>query len=70
MLEEEPPDPNNPLLRIPNVALSPHMASVSDVSAVERRRLLGRQVADALQGRVPRGVVNPLAIAGWRYAAT
>ncbi len=70
VLEEEPPDPNNPLLRMPNVALSPHMASVSDVSAVERRRLLGRQVADALQGRVPRGVVNALAIAGWRYAAT
>ena len=66
VLEQEPPDPANPLLHMPNVALSPHMASVSDVSTLARRRLLGRQVADALQGKVPVGVVNPAVLDRWR----
>jgi len=66
VLEQEPPDPSNPLLKMPNVVLSPHVASISDVSDVERRRLLGRQIADALQGRVPKGVVNPEVLPRWR----
>lgn len=70
VLEQEPPDPENPLLKMPNVALSPHIASVSDVSYVERRRLLGQQIADVLQGRVPKGVVNPVVLPRWRIAAT
>lgn len=70
VLEEEPPNPENPLLHLPNVVVTPHMASVSEVSEVERRRLLGRQIVDALAGRVPHGVVNPEAIPRWAYAAT
>jgi D-3-phosphoglycerate dehydrogenase len=66
VLEQEPPDPANPLLHMENVVVSPHMASVSDVSEAERRRLIATQVVDALNGRVPRGVVNPKAIATWR----
>jgi D-3-phosphoglycerate dehydrogenase / 2-oxoglutarate reductase len=66
VLEQEPPAPDNPLLSMPNVTLSPHMASVSDVSAVERRRLIGRQIAAALQGEVPVGVVNPAAVPAWK----
>ena len=69
VFEQEPPDPNNPLLGLANVTLSPHMASASDVGAVERRRLMGRQIADALQGKIPKGVVNPKVIASWRFAA-
>jgi phosphoglycerate dehydrogenase-like enzyme len=68
VFEQEPPDPANPLLHMPNVAVSPHMASVSDVSAVERRRMIGRQAADALAGQVPKGVVNPQVLAAWRTA--
>jgi D-3-phosphoglycerate dehydrogenase len=66
VLEQEPPDPANPLLKMRNVAISPHMASVSDVSTVERRRLLGRQISEALQGKVPKGVVNPAVLEKWR----
>jgi hypothetical protein len=69
VLEQEPPDPANPLLRMPNVILSPHMASVSDVSAVARRRLLGRQIAATLRGEVPTGVVNPAVLPRWRGQA-
>ncbi len=68
VLEQEPPDPANPLLKLPNVVVTPHMASVSDVSEVERRRLIARQIVDALQGKVPHGVVNPRAIPRWRGA--
>lgn len=67
VLEQEPPELDNPLLRMPNVVVTPHMASVSDVSEIERRRLLARQILDALDGNVPHGVVNPAAIARWPY---
>ncbi|MGH2461636.1 MAG: C-terminal binding protein [Chloroflexota bacterium] len=70
VLEQEPPDPANPLLTMPNVALSPHVASVSDVSYVERRRLLGQQIAAVLRGQIPKGVVNPAVLPGWRFRET
>lgn len=70
VLEAEPPDPANPLLTMSHVVLTPHMASVSDVSNVERRRFMGRQIADALQGRTPKGVVNPAVLERWRGAQT
>jgi len=66
VLEQEPPDPANPLLSMPNVVVTPHMASVSDVSQHERRRLLAQQIADALQGKVPHGAVNPQVLDHWR----
>src|SRR5205823_4983408 len=69
VLEQEPPNPANPLLHMPNVAISPHMASVSDVSSVARRQLLGRQIAETLRGKVPVGVVNPEVIPRWRGAS-
>ena len=65
VLEQEPPDPQNPLLHRPNVAVSPHMASVSDVSEVDRRRLIANQIAAVLQGTIPHGVVNPKALPDW-----
>ncbi|MBI2941770.1 MAG: C-terminal binding protein [Chloroflexi bacterium] len=58
VLEQEPPDPGNPLLHMANMVITPHMASVSDVSDVERRRRAGENVARVLQGRQPRNVVN------------
>jgi D-3-phosphoglycerate dehydrogenase len=69
VLEQEPPEPDNPLLHLPNVVVTPHMASVSDVSEVQRRRLLAHQILDALSGKVPHGVVNPAAIERWPYRA-
>jgi hypothetical protein len=38
--------------------LTPHTASVSDRSNVERRRRVGQEIAAVLQGRMPRNVVN------------
>jgi D-3-phosphoglycerate dehydrogenase len=59
VLEDEPPDPSNPLLAMANVVVTPHMASYSNEANVERRRRVGQEIAAALSGRRPRNVVNP-----------
>lgn len=58
VMEIEPTKPDNPLHTMDNVVLTPHTASVSDWSDVERRRRVGQEVAAVLQGRMPRNVVN------------
>jgi D-3-phosphoglycerate dehydrogenase len=58
VMEIEPTLPDNPLHAMENVVLTPHTASVSDVSDVERRRRVGQEIAAVLQGRMPRSVVN------------
>jgi D-3-phosphoglycerate dehydrogenase len=58
VMELEPTSPDNPLHKMDNVVLTPHTASVSDVSDVERRRRVGQEIAAVLQGRMPRSVVN------------
>jgi D-3-phosphoglycerate dehydrogenase len=58
VMEIEPTLPDNPLHKMENVVLTPHSASVSDVSDVERRRRVGQEIAAVLQGRMPRSVVN------------
>ncbi len=59
VLEEEPPDPNNPLLEMSNVVITPHMASFSNEATVARRRRVGQEIAAVLSGKRPRNVVNP-----------
>ena len=58
VLEDEPPDPNNPLLTMDNVIVTPHTAFYSDEAFVESRRRVGQEVAAILSGRRPRNCVN------------
>ena len=58
VLEDEPPDPNNPLLKMENVIVTPHTAFYSDEAFVESRRRVGQEVATILSGRRPRNCVN------------
>jgi len=59
VLETEPPAADNPLLRMDNVLLTPHVASATARMMPETRRRLGREIALVLSGRWPRSCVNP-----------
>lgn len=65
VLEQEPPAADNPLFKMPNVLLTPHIASASDASWVARWQLLGKQITDVLSGRLPHNVVNKSVVEGW-----
>jgi D-3-phosphoglycerate dehydrogenase len=58
VLEKEPPDPQNPLLKMENVALSPHVSFYSVESISELKRRTAENVSAVLQGRWPKSVVN------------
>jgi len=59
VLEQEPPAPTNPLLKMDNVILTAHVASASARFDPARRRRVGREIALVLSGRWPRSCVNP-----------
>ncbi|MFV0294992.1 MAG: C-terminal binding protein [Hyphomicrobiaceae bacterium] len=59
VLEVEPAKPDNPLLKMQNVILSPHNASASARFDPARRRRVGREIANVLSGRWPLSCVNP-----------
>jgi len=59
VLEQEPPAPDNPLLGMDNVILTPHVASATTRMRPETRRRVGREVALVLSGRWPMSCVNP-----------
>ena len=59
VLEQEPPEPGNPLLAMENVIVTPHVASATSRMRPESRRRAGREVALVLRGRWPMSCVNP-----------
>jgi D-3-phosphoglycerate dehydrogenase / 2-oxoglutarate reductase len=59
VLEVEPPKPDNPLLKMDNVILTPHVASASARFDPARRRRVGQEIALVLRGYWPRSAVNP-----------
>ncbi|MDG1206692.1 MAG: C-terminal binding protein [Pseudomonadales bacterium] len=59
VLEREPPAPDNPLIAMDNVILTPHAASATTRMRIETRRRAGREVALALKGKWPMSSVNP-----------
>ena len=61
---QEPPDLTNPLLRMENVILTPHVASASARMDPARWRRVGHEVALVLRGRWPMSCVNPSVLGG------
>jgi D-3-phosphoglycerate dehydrogenase len=59
VLEQEPVAPTNPLLKMENVILTPHVASASARFDPVRKRRVGEEIALVLSGRWPRSCVNP-----------
>jgi D-3-phosphoglycerate dehydrogenase len=64
VLGTEPPPPEEPLLQLPNVLITPHSSSWSVESSLQLRRDAAANVVDALSGRSPRSVVNRTQL-GW-----
>ena len=60
----EPPKPDNPLLAMPHVILSPHNASASARFDPARKRRVGQELALVLSGRWPMSCVNPTVLPG------
>ena len=62
VLEQEPPQSDDPLLQLENVMVTPHLSSWSAESERQLRRDTARNVVTVLQGEVPRSVVNRKAL--------
>jgi D-3-phosphoglycerate dehydrogenase len=64
VFEVEPAKPDNPILKMPHVILSPHNASASARFDAGRRRRVGQELALVLSGRWPMSCVNPTVLPG------
>jgi D-3-phosphoglycerate dehydrogenase len=62
VFEQEPVDPEDPILALENVIVSPHALCWTDEWAMLTGQSACRAVLDVAAGRVPRYVVNPEAI--------
>ncbi|MBB2915033.1 D-3-phosphoglycerate dehydrogenase [Streptosporangium becharense] len=58
VLEDEPPGPDDPLLRAPNTVVTPHFAWYSETAEVRLRGLLAERCAAYLRGREVPSIVN------------
>lgn len=58
VLEKEPPDPDNPLLKMDNVIITPHMAWYTEESETKLRSTVATDVAKVLTGQRPDNPVN------------
>jgi len=63
VLEQEPPDPAEPILRLDNVILAPHALCWTDQCFAGNGAADVRAVLDVQHGREPRLVVNKVVLA-------
>jgi len=59
VMEKEPPDLNNPLLKLDNVIITPHISYYSEESYAEQKTKAAKAVLDVLKGKLPKAIVNP-----------
>ena len=68
VFQKEPPSPDNPLLELENVVLSPHMAGLDEESVVAMATRAAEGLVELFEGRWPEGcVVNEEIRPGWRW---
>jgi D-3-phosphoglycerate dehydrogenase len=58
VFEDEPPKPDNPLLKADNVILTPHSAALTKESSRRMAMHAAQGVADVLEGKTPQWVFN------------
>jgi D-3-phosphoglycerate dehydrogenase len=64
VLEKEPPDWNNPLLKLDNVIFTPHSAFYSEESYIELKTRTAKAVLSVLNGKLPETIINPQVLNG------
>jgi D-3-phosphoglycerate dehydrogenase len=63
VLADEPPDPDHPLLAMPQVTVTPHAAFYSAEAITELQETAASNVAAVLAGGLPQSIVNPEVLA-------
>jgi phosphoglycerate dehydrogenase-like enzyme len=69
VLEQEPPAPDDPILKLDNVILAPHALCWTDQCFAGNGAADVKAVLDIQHGRVPRGVVNRAVLEDARFKA-
>ena len=64
--DPEPMSPDDPLLTLPNVIVTPHIASASVATRTRMAMLAAENLVEALSGRVPKHAVNREIAQQWR----
>jgi len=59
VVEKEPPDRDNPLLKLDNVVLTPHSASLTVESKINMAVTVVEEIVKVLKGERPKYLVNP-----------
>lgn len=59
VFEKEPIDKDNPILKLDNIVITPHIASASIDTRTNMAVLAATNLIDVLEGRVPTNLVNP-----------
>jgi len=59
VMEKEPPDWEDPLLKLDNIIITPHISFYSEGSYVELKTKVAEAVRAVLKGELPRAMVNP-----------
>jgi phosphoglycerate dehydrogenase-like enzyme len=68
VLNHEPPEPDNPLLGLPNVVLCPHIAGTDTQSMRDMAELAAQTIVDLRRNRWPAEcAVNPELCDGWQW---
>jgi len=62
VMEEEPPDWKNSLLKLDNLIITPHVSFYSEESYVELKTKTAKTLLSVLKGELPRAIVNPQVI--------
>jgi len=69
VLESEPPDPSDPILKLDNTILTPHALCWTDQCFAGNGAADVKAVLDIQHGRTPNGVVNRTVLSGPRFKA-
>ena len=58
--------PNHPLIALPNVILTPHMAGITEESMLRMGQGVAAEAQRVVAGDLPRNLVNPAAVGLYR----